>query len=113
MILLSIQYIRTGFVVTNVSGPRDKNQDIYARLEDNCAEIFSGGWWYKNCYHAHPTGFSNAVKTSNNKCIMWNDDGDRGRDVTDWQYGTKSYNWKETEYKLVLPGAFAIPFGET
>ena len=23
---------------------------------DNCAVVYTGGWWYNSCHQAHPTG---------------------------------------------------------
>lgn len=32
---------------------RDKDPD---RLENHCAKLYMGGWWYKNCYRANLNG---------------------------------------------------------
>ena len=31
----------------------DRDQDV---ASDNCAQLWHGGWWYKNCFVANPNG---------------------------------------------------------
>ncbi|XP_049305760.1 ficolin-1-like [Bactrocera dorsalis] len=45
---------------------RDQDNDIYSL--DNCAALFEGGWWFKECYHSHLNGVYGAQKI---KGIKW------------------------------------------
>ena len=52
------------------------DQDKHIKL--NCAERFTGGWWYNSCYDAHPTGTSTTTKTSGWEYVTYYYGGERG-----------------------------------
>ncbi|KAG1955748.1 microfibril-associated glycoprotein 4-like [Pimephales promelas] len=52
----------------------DKDQDEYGK---NCAKMFLGGFWYKNCHHANPNGV-----------YLW------GTDPTHYAIGVSWHSWK-------------------
>ena len=56
--------------------PRDMDQDKH--IKHNCAERFTGGWWYNSCYDAHPTGTSTTTKTRGYKYVKYYCGGERG-----------------------------------
>jgi len=68
---------------------KDRDQDARS---GNCVEDMNGGgWWYKSCYHAHPTGQHSSVKKGGNNYIRY-DRSDRGH---------SGYSWSEAEFLLV------------
>jgi len=70
---------------------KDRDQDD--RDTGNCAQQFNGGFWYKSCHHAHPTGLSSATKKSaSSKYINYKHGGERGEGFD---------SWSEAEYLLV------------
>jgi len=54
----------------------------------NCAEIFSGGWWYTNCYHANVNGvYQTPGPGATPSGIIWNT-------WEGWSYSMEScYMW--------------------
>jgi len=69
---------------------KDRDQD-----EDSsrhCAKSWTGGFWYKHCTFAHPTGLSSATKRSDAKYVTYYHGGERG---ISWD------SWSEAEYLLV------------
>ena len=73
----------------NLCLPRDRDQD---RGPIHCAKSMTGGWWYKFCANAHPTGPSSATKKSGEKYVTYYNGGERGNS---WD------SWSEAEYLLV------------
>jgi len=71
---------------------KDRDQDL-ARGSPSCANKWIGGWWYRNCMHAHPTGLSSATKKNGYKYVYYHYGGERGNDGAD--------SWSEAEYLLV------------
>jgi len=68
---------------------KDRDQDGSG---GHCAKDRTGGFWYKSCAYAHPTGLSSATKTNDPKYVTYYYGGERGI----------SYNsWSEAEYLLV------------
>jgi len=69
---------------------KDRDQD---GSTGNCAKDRTGGFWYKNCYRAHPTGLSSATKKKDAyNYVTYKHGGERG----------DSYDsWSEAEYLLV------------
>ncbi len=53
---------------------RDRDNDI--RFYDNCAETFSGAWWFKSCFESHLNGLYYLKGSHNNffvrNGIQWN-----------------------------------------
>ena len=75
----------------NLCLPRDRDQD--GDSGRHCAKEFTGGFWYKNCHRAHPTGLSSATKKNDDdKYVNYVHGGERG---TSWD------SWSEAEYLLV------------
>ena len=74
----------------NLCLPRDKDQDGLSRV--HCAKQYTGGFWYKGCFYAHPTGLSSATKKNDTKYVTYYHGGERGN-------GGDS--WSEAEYLLV------------
>ena len=70
---------------------RDRDQDTYSSA--NCAQLYRGGWWYKNCGAKKPTGLQASTKTNGQQYITWYDSGARGEDTWD--------SWAEALYELV------------
>lgn len=71
---------------------RDRDQDgLRGR---NCAELYSGGWWYNFCTAAHLTGQHTRSRVNSLKKIVYFDGGERGIDSYD--------SWSEAEM-LLLP----------
>ena len=70
--------------------PRDRDQD--GDSVRHCAKEFTGGFWYRYCHHAHPTGLSSATKKNGYKYVLY-------------YYGAERWNgwdgWSEAEYLLV------------
>ena len=58
----------------------------------HCAKMRTGGWWYNNCYRAHPTGLSSATKKNGRKYVTYYHGGERGYSID---------SWSEAEYLLV------------
>jgi len=70
---------------------KDRDQDAYSIK--NCAEGAKGGWWYKACHNANPTGLSSPTKISNDpRYVTYYQGGNRG---------TSFDSWSEAEYLLV------------
>ncbi|KAG0720646.1 Techylectin-5B [Chionoecetes opilio] len=46
----------------------DRDNDLYA--DGNCAEQFTGGWWYDRCYDAHLNGVFPAVPDRQNASYL-------------------------------------------
>jgi len=69
---------------------KDRDQDKHIVL--HCAKSWTGGWWYKACAWAHPTGLSSATKKNDNKYVTYYYGGERG---ISWD------SWSEAEYLLV------------
>jgi len=71
--------------------PRDRDQDAHSSYD--CTKSETGGWWYKSCHEAHPTGLSSATKKRDDgKYIIYLDGGERGDDFD---------SWSEAQYLLV------------
>jgi len=68
---------------------KDRDQD---QNSNSCAESWTGGFWYENCYDAHPTGLSSATKKNGFKYVTYKHGGERG---DGWD------SWSEAEYLLV------------
>jgi len=68
---------------------KDRDQDVW---KGHCAKAWTGGWWYKHCADAHPTGLSSATKIIDGKYVYYWHGGERG-DSRD--------SWSEAEYLLV------------
>ena len=47
---------------------RDNNNDQY---ENNCAERYTGAWWYNNCYYSSLNGRYFNSSTNNVQRIIW------------------------------------------
>jgi len=69
---------------------KDRDQDGNSR--HHCAKRWTGGWWYKYCTHAHPTGLSSATKKNGDKYVYYYRGGERGNSLD---------SWSEAEYLLV------------
>jgi len=69
---------------------KDRDQDGYSGT--HCAKKYTGGFWYKNCADAHPTGLSSATKKNGHKYVIYYHGGDRGNGYD---------SWSEAEYLLV------------
>ena len=65
---------------------RDRDQDSSTSSPGHCAEFFTGGWWYKNCYNMHPTGQHTTTKStiSGQKQIVYHHGGARGNTHNSW-----------------------------
>ena len=74
----------------NLCLPRDRDQDGSSKM--HCAAGLTGGWWYKDCYFAHPTGLSSATKKNDGKYVTYYHGGERGNGLD---------SWSEAEYLLV------------
>ena len=74
----------------NLRLPRDRDQDGNSR--HHCAKRWTGGWWYKYCTHAHPTGLSSATKKNGPKFVTYWVGGERGN---------SHHSWSGAEYLLV------------
>ena len=71
--------------------PRDRDQD--GSSSRHCAQVYTGGWWYKDCLSAHPNGLSSATKKKGDpKYVTYRYGGERGNT---WD------SWSEAEYLLV------------
>jgi len=71
---------------------KDRDQD---GASSNCAESWTGGFWYESCFNAHPTGLSSATKKSGSssaKYVNYWHGGERGDSLD---------SWSEAEYLLV------------
>ena len=66
------------------------DQDKSSR--DNCAEYWTGGWWYNKCMGAHPTGTSTTTKTKGWNYVMYYYGGERGNGID---------SFEEAEFLLV------------
>jgi len=71
---------------------KDRDQD--GRSSGNCAKRYTGGWWYKHCFHAHLTGLHTQTREPifGFKQISYFDGGERG---------FSSDGWSEAEMLLV------------
>ena len=92
---------------------RDRDQDLNKR--ENCATkgwSGGGGWWYRSCAHAKPTGLQKPTRTPFG--IIWADGGARsegGRGVEDcthqYRFNKRDKSnicydsWAEALYELV------------
>ena len=73
---------------------RDRDQDPYSPI--NCAQEYTGGWWWSNCGYARPTGLHSKTKVPNGylqDLIGYYHGGNRGNS---WD------SWAEVEF-LLLP----------
>ena len=72
--------------------PRDMDQDKDSSY--NCAEQFTGGWWYNRaaCMFAHPTGKSRPTQASGWEYMMYYFGGERGE---------SDASFEEAEFLLV------------
>jgi len=68
---------------------KDRDQDVW---KGHCAKAWTGGWWYKHCADAHPTGLSSATKIIDGKYVYYWHGGERGSGFD---------SWSEAEYLLV------------
>ena len=84
----SVPYIR--FDKKYILFLRDRDQDTYS--SGNCATSWTGGWWYTDCHHAHPTGQHSSVKEYGGKYITYYYGGERGNGLD---------SWAEAEYLLI------------
>ena len=66
----------------NLCLPRDRDQDGYSG--GNCAQEYTGGWWYNLCHRAHPTGLSSDTKKNGNKYVTYKHGGERGTSYDGW-----------------------------
>ena len=88
----------TSTTASNISYPRDKDQDTYypgnSNPQYNCAQKRKGGGWFSNCGHAHLTGLltSASRRLPDEMQIHWYYAGSRGNS---WN------SMKEVEIKLV------------
>ena len=63
--------------------PRDRDQD--SSSGNHCAQLYTGGWWYNQCYQMHPTGQHTATKTTlGSKQIVYYHGKARGNTETSW-----------------------------
>jgi len=69
---------------------KDRDQDWWG--SGSCAQSWNGGFWYRHCTSAHPTGLSSATKKNGFEYITYLSGGERGRG---WD------SWLEAEYLLV------------
>jgi len=69
---------------------KDRDQDGSSKM--HCAAGLTGGWWYKDCYFAHPTGLSSATKKNGEQYVTYYHGGERGYSLD---------SWSEAEYLLV------------
>jgi len=69
---------------------KDRDQD--GTSSRHCAQEWTGGWWYKHCALAHPTGLSSATKKNGPKFVTYWVGGERGN---------SHHSWSEAEYLLV------------
>jgi len=69
---------------------KDRDQDEAGSF--HCPKELTGGFWYRDCYDAHPTGLSSAIKKNGSKYVTYKHGGERG-DGFD--------SWSEAEYLLV------------
>ena len=48
---------------------RDNDNDLWS--EGNCAQDFTGAWWYRYCYYSNLNGHYFNSSTSNDQGIIW------------------------------------------
>ncbi|XP_024123086.1 tenascin isoform X2 [Oryzias melastigma] len=72
---------------------RDKDPD---RLENHCAKLYMGGWWYKNCYRANLNGLYGSH--TKNQGIVW----------IDWKGKDSSIPFTEMKFR---PSLFSATHG--
>ena len=48
---------------------RDNDNDL--RSENNCAQLFTGAWWYNDCYASNLNGLYFNTETTNIQSINW------------------------------------------
>ena len=48
-----------------------RDQDNDASSSRNCAEVFQGAWWYKDCYQSNLNGLNLGKGSSDSKGIKW------------------------------------------
>jgi len=69
---------------------KDRDRDVHSSY--HCAAGHTGGWWYKDCLRAHPTGLSSATKKNDWNYVIYYYGGERG---------ISKDSWMEAEYLLV------------
>ena len=66
-----------------------KDEDNDGRINENCAELNTGAWWYKDCKRANLNGvYYTANPTSKDDGIVW----------FDWK--GHNHSLKKTEMKI-------------
>ena len=66
----------------NMCLPRDRDQDRASIT--HCAKSHTGGFWYKSCTEAHPTGLSSATKNNGGEYVTYHHGGERGNSFDSW-----------------------------